>query len=250
MGRRGRKGGKGYLSLENHSSNHQRNQLCSPVNSQEDSTGEMCDIFLGVRQPTCRKQPSSAGTGKERLCSAGVHSLTLTASDSWEPNGSSLPSHSGGTAANHVHFISCPFLHVQALPIEVEKSKEFKTKKITSTWPLWVSFSPLFFNFFNRSNCNSKTNTCHGLPVNKIFAHLKSQVEEIYISRAKSRSELHWKRTNPVRWQEQGKQSFLVTTVAPVVPGIQPGRDTLVKLDLWKRHPGPLRLQPQARRDL
>jgi len=40
MGRRG-------LPLENHFSSHMRYHLCTPATSQEDSTREMCGIFLG-----------------------------------------------------------------------------------------------------------------------------------------------------------------------------------------------------------
>lgn len=135
MGRRGRKGGKGYLSLENHSSNHQRNQLCSPVNNQEDSTGEMCDIFLGLRQPTCRKQPSSAGTGKERLCSAGVHSLTVTASDLESQMGPRSPLPPAVQLRTTFTLYPAHFFMSRLFPLRQKNQRNSKPKKITSTWP-------------------------------------------------------------------------------------------------------------------
>lgn len=159
----------------------------------------MCDIFLGDpgTEPTWRNQPGSTGTGKERLCSPIVHYQGVTTS---HPLESQTGPHTPLTSTVQLRTIFSLYPAHFFMPSTSGGSRFSPlTQKIKGIQVIQNQhLASLGFSFFDGSNCNSKTNMDCGLSVNKILASPRSQVEEIYINGADSRSELHWNRTSLV----------------------------------------------------
>lgn len=153
-----RRGGHGYLSSEpRHFSSHLRNQLRSPVNSKENSTREMCDIFLeasGAEQPTWTHQPGSViREGFAQLFLAAMEQQYHTCPRAKRQGqahphcaNSFLHSRSSSSTAvspeDHIQLTSCPLLCASTpggsglfSPVMWQStSTEFRPYK-HSTWP-------------------------------------------------------------------------------------------------------------------